>query len=432
MNGTITTSNPQRVKSVSTWLEKIEKNTKIFLDYVSSKDLPEPSFESGDGLDITKPLPEEIAAAREAAVEATGELHLLLMGPLGLLLETAGDQFLLLGLQYILRHGIQYQVPLEGETTFAEIASACNLSEKDVTRILRLSMARHVLKEPQKGFVIHTAASRMLLHNAQLEAWIMNVAEEFWPSLPRLVDATIKWPESEEPNESGYSISHYTNENPFDVIKKDPKKQQQFIDAMSFSHLHPSFRIEHLLDNYDFGSIGKGTIVDVGGSHGRVSIEIAKKFPDVNCIVQDLPEAISGLDEHIPSDLKGRILGMEHDFLTPQPIRYGDIYLLRWILHDWSDKYCIKILQNLIPGLRKGSKIVINDICIPEPGQLGPRAERGLRIMDICMKSFNNARERDAETWEWLFSMADPRYQFKGITIPPEARMAIVEAEWSG
>jgi hypothetical protein len=36
-------------------------------------------------------LPEKITSAREAAMEAAGELHLLLMGPLGLLLESAGD-----------------------------------------------------------------------------------------------------------------------------------------------------------------------------------------------------------------------------------------------------------------------------------------------------------------------------------------------------
>lgn len=52
--------------------------------------------------------------------------------------------------------------------------------------------------------------------------------------------------------------------------------------------------------------------------------------------------------------------------------------------------------------------------------------------MDISMKAFNNARERDPETWARLFSMADPRFQFQGITIPPEARMAIILAEWQG
>ena len=52
--------------------------------------------------------------------------------------------------------------------------------------------------------------------------------------------------------------------------------------------------------------------------------------------------------------------------------------------------------------------------------------------MDISMKAFNNARERDPETWANLFLKADPRFQFKGITMPPEARMAIILVEWKG
>ena len=52
--------------------------------------------------------------------------------------------------------------------------------------------------------------------------------------------------------------------------------------------------------------------------------------------------------------------------------------------------------------------------------------------MDISMKAFNNARERDAETWQWLFSMADKRFDFKGIMVPQDARMAIITAEWAG
>lgn len=52
--------------------------------------------------------------------------------------------------------------------------------------------------------------------------------------------------------------------------------------------------------------------------------------------------------------------------------------------------------------------------------------------MDISMKAFNNARERDPETWASLFAQADSRFGFKGITIPPEARMAIILAEWQG
>ena len=123
---------------------------------------------------------------------------------------------------------------------------------------------------------------------------------------------------------------------------------------------------------------------------------------------------------------------MVHDFLTPQPVKGADIYLLRWILHDWSDKYSVAILRNLIPALKRGAKVLVNDVCIPEPGQLGIAVDRKLRVMDVSMKAFNNARERDAETWAALFKEADPRYLFKGIVLPKGARMAIIEAEWTG
>lgn len=244
---------------------------------------------------------------------------------------------------------------------------------------MRVAIGRHVFSEHQPEHIAHTAASLLLLDNPLLEAWILNIAEEFWPSLSRTVDATQKWPGSEEPNESGYSLSHNTSENPFDVIKKDEKRQEQFINAMSYSHLHQSYNMSHLLDNYDFGAIGGGTLVDVGGSHAQVSIAIAQRWPEIKCIVQDLPDTIQGLESRVPSELRDRITGMEHDFLTDNPVKGAEIYLLRWILHDWSDKYAVKILQGLVPAMKKGAKVVVNDICIPPPGQLGVFADRNLR-----------------------------------------------------
>lgn len=111
----------------------------------------------------------------------------------------------------MLRKGIAAEVPLDGQTTFEKIAEARGLNVIDVTRFLRCAIARHIFKEPRKGFVVHTAASRMLLNNPMLEHWILNVAQEFWPSVTRMVDASEKWPGSEEPNESvrfNYSVGN--------------------------------------------------------------------------------------------------------------------------------------------------------------------------------------------------------------------------------
>ena len=43
-----------------------------------------------------------------------------------------------------------------------------------------------------------------------------------------------------------------------------------------------------------------------------------------------------------------------HDFFTPQPVKDADIFLLRYILHDWSNSKAIEILKRLreaaVPG----------------------------------------------------------------------------------
>lgn len=397
-------------------LARVQDNTNKYLQFFSSQGLAEPSFSHGDGLSPGQPLPADIQAAKEAAFEATDELHHLLLGPMALIANCAGDQYLMLSVQYIYRYKLAQHVPVDVETTFEDMSKAAKVPVTDLTRFLRVAMGRHVFAEPRKGVVVHTAASRVLLHNSMIEAWLLNIAEEFWPSLSRTVDATRRWPGSEEPNESGYSLAHNTvDENPFDVIKMDPVRQQRFIDAMSFSHLHSSYSMDFLFQSYDFSTAK--TVVDVGGSHGQVALALVKRYPGISeVIVQDLPDTISGLD--IPTEYRARIKGMAHDFLTPQPVKGADVYFLRWILHDWSDKYSVTILRALIPALKQGAKVIINDVCIPEPRQLGIAADSKLRVMDISMKAFNNAREQDAETRGALFKRADPRFQFKGIMLP--------------
>lgn len=77
-------------------------------------------------------------------------------------------------------------MPKEEETTFEKLAQGCGLDVNDMRRFLRVAIARHVFKEPRVGSIAHTAASRLLVDDAKLEAWILNIAQEFWPSLTRV------------------------------------------------------------------------------------------------------------------------------------------------------------------------------------------------------------------------------------------------------
>lgn len=135
----------------------------------------------------------------------------------------------------------------------------------------------------------------------------------------------------------------------------------------------------HLVNAYPWATMGTKVFVDIGGSHGRMSIALAQNVPSIECIVQELPEVVTEGESKIPSELRGRVKFMAHDFFTEQPLKGADVYFFRWIFHDWSDKYCINILQNLIPALKHGARVIISDRTVPPPGTVSLHEEYQIR-----------------------------------------------------
>lgn len=239
-------------------------------------------------------------------------------------------------------------------------------------------MTFRIFYEPSEGVVAHTAASKALSQVQPLGHLVDFLSGEMWPSATRLVDALERWPGSEEPNEAGFNLAFHTDKPMFDVVGRDPIRAQRMAGAMSFMHAGAEYHIRHLLEGFEWGDSKTGVLVDVGGGQGAVGIEIARYLTDIKCIVQDLPDVIRGVE--VPEDLRdrNRLRFMEHDFFKDQPIA-ADVFLLRWVLHDWSDKYAAQILQRLRPGLKKGTKVIIVDLCLPPPCVLSLYKERSIR-----------------------------------------------------
>jgi hypothetical protein len=169
----------------------------------------------------------------------------------------------------------------------------------------------------------------------------------------------------------------------------------------------------------------------MGGNQGYVSFAIAEAFPTLNFVVQDTagmrtPETIGT----VPEALRSRARLTTHDFMKPQTV-VADAYLFRMVMHDFSDKYCLQILRALVPALRRGAKVVVNDGALPDPGTVGYIEERTIRTLDLFMQVTVNARERDPDDWRELFRRADGRFRFNGIWRPKNSRMWFVEAEWT-
>lgn len=123
---------------------------------------------------------------------------------------------------------------------------------------------------------------------------------------------------------------------------------------------------------------------------------------------------------------------MVHDFMTKQPSTVAgvDIFLLRAILHNWSDKCAVRILRNLIPAMKPGSQVIVNDIVIPEPGTVPPMFERPLRNGSLMMDVHFNASDRELADFARLFEEAG--FEFEGGHRPPGSRLHILKATWRG
>jgi O-methyltransferase domain len=238
-----------------------------------------------------------------------------------------------------------------------------------------------------------------------LRQWIGQSCEDMWPAATRVVDAMARWPGSEEPNEAGFNVANHTADPIYAEIGKDKIRAQRFADAMSLFHERPGLDMKYLLDGYEWVSRGvratrgaaeeeamNGAVVatangvreppttifvDVGGSHGPVSIALAERYPSFQCIVQDLPEVIE--KAKAPPGVASRVKFMAHDFFEPQPVCGADIYYFRWILHNWSDKYAVRILRSLVPAMKHGARVIVSEYCVPPRGAVSLYRERNVR-----------------------------------------------------
>ena len=148
---------------------------------------------------------------------------------------------------------------------------------------------------------------------------------------------------------------------------------------MEYGHSVSGFQPLHVLQGCKSIDQGHPTFVDIGGSKGHVSIVLAKEHANINFIVQDSAKTVAIGRQEVPDEVKDRISFTVHDFWTEQPVKGAEVYLFRQIFHDWSDKYAVKILRNLIPALKTGARIIISDMCMPPKGTISVYKERWLR-----------------------------------------------------
>jgi O-methyltransferase domain len=169
----------------------------------------------------------------------------------------------------------------------------------------------------------------------------------------------------------------------FDYLKTAPDAAT-FYDFMA---QQTAASVAALLEAYDFAGVRE--IVDVGGGHGALLAGVLLANREARGILFDMPEVVAGaqplLDRAGVAD-RCRMVG--GDFFAAVPPG-ADLYLLKFILHDWSDSQCVGILRNCRQAMAEGGRVLIVEHMISEGA--GPDIAR---FMDINMMVFTSGRER--------------------------------------
>ncbi|MCD7462215.1 hypothetical protein HAX54_048011 [Datura stramonium] len=200
----------------------------------------------------------------------------------------------------------------------------------------------------------------------------------------------------------------------FEMASKDEELNKNFNNGMNSVTRNI---MKEIIKRYKDGFNSITSLVDVGGGTGVAMSEIVKAYPHIKGVNFDLPHVVS---------IAQKYEGVHHvggDMF--QDIPPTDAVFLKWIMHDWGDEDCVKILKNcrkVIP--EETGKIIIVDAVLKSEGE-GLFDDMGF-ILDLVMIAHSSGgKERSEDEWNKLLNEAGfPRYNI--IDIP--AWLSIIEA----
>ncbi|KAI9696501.1 MAG: hypothetical protein M1820_008129 [Bogoriella megaspora] len=295
-------------------------------------------------------------------------------------------------------------------------------------------MTNGIFHEPRPGVVAHTAASKVLVEDAVLRDFVGAGSEEGIPAMLKIVDGLSKWGFAKSPEQSGFCLAHDSDKAFWDFMKHHPESGNRWANAMSA--LAATVSIDGVAKGIDWESIGTGPVVDVGGGHGPAAVGLAKNFPKLSFIVQDMEHVVAEGPDNVPEELRERISFMAYDVRDMQPVLSAPVYFMRAVLHNWPDANCVQILKNQIPALKEGARIVINEIGLPETGALPLSLEKRRRqVFEFCTTDLNmlalfGSRERNADDWKKIVKEADERFEIRFVMMQGGPGNNIIELTW--
>jgi SAM-dependent methyltransferase len=200
----------------------------------------------------------------------------------------------------------------------------------------------------------------------------------------------------------------------FQYYADNPSEGHAFTGAMSVTSRQVADEIAHVVD-----TSAARLVVDIGGASGTLIAALLNTNPTLMGTILDRPDVVSRAKAAVAErGLSFRCSVVEGDFFLAVPD--ADIYLLKYIIHDWDDDRSIRILSNCARALRPNGRVVLIERLLPDDGTAGPQS-----LADLNMLAVLPGRERTLGEYAALFARAGLRLNRVISSISP---LSIIEA----
>jgi SAM-dependent methyltransferase len=296
-------------------------------------------------------------------------------------------------------------------STAETLAARVGANAAYLRRVLRALASVGVLAEDARGRFKLTALGKTLRTGpgSMRDFALMIVAPYNTRSWERLGDALVR-------GETAFDLAFGVPI--FEYLRAHPEDDRQFSASMASISATENDAVARA---YPFGKHRR--LVDVGGAHGHLLAAILRRSKKLRGVLYDQPQVVAAAHASgfvSAPGVRERCEVAGGSFFDGVPAG-ADAYLMKYIVHDWDDAKCERILRHCRDAMAPGGRVLVVDRVIA-PGN-DPDWSKWL---DINMLVGPGGQERTLAEFAALFARAGLRLVKAHPTRSP---LTVLEAE---
>jgi hypothetical protein len=292
-----------------------------------------------------------------------------------------------------------------GPKSLEELADATQTDVFSLGRLLRALTSLGIFVEDVAGRFRQTALSDTLRseHPESIRPFAMMLGSHFFWRPSGMLEEAVRTGQPSFERVYGAPFFEYLAGHADDAAA--------FNAAMSSSPSH----LAAIVDAYEFSKFER--IVDVGGGHGKLLARILSANPRLRGVLHDLPAVVAGASavRHEPISQRCEIIG--GDFFEGVPPG-ADAYVLKGVIHDWSDEAALKILKNCRRAIHPDGTLLLVETV------LSASSDPASALMDLLMMVLTSGRERTESDFRSLLQEAG----FSMVQVIRSGGVSIIES----